>query len=118
MDVENFSMNIILHAGNAKSYLYEALENARNAKFNHIEEKIQLASQELLEAHKLQTKFLQEESKNGLKSLSVLLVHAQDHLMTVMSEKNLIEEMIEMYKNQNDLYEKVNHLLELNNGEK
>ncbi|GGJ87583.1 PTS mannose transporter subunit IIA [Lentibacillus kapialis] len=112
MDIENFSMNIILHAGNAKNYLHEALQNARNAAFDQVEAKMKQASDELLEAHKLQTKFIQEDTKEGLKTLPVLLVHAQDHLMTVMSEKSLIEEMIQIYRNQKDLNEKVNHLIE------
>src|SRR5699024_12391013 len=80
MNIESFSMNIILHAGNAKNYLHEALQNARNAAFDQVEPKMKQASDELLEAHKLQTKFIQEDTKGGLKKLPVLLVHAQDHL--------------------------------------
>ena len=113
MDIENFSMNIILHAGNAKGYLHEALEKARHGDFDKIENSMNDASEELLEAHKLQTKFLQEDSKGDLDILPVLLVHAQDHLMTVMSEKSLIEEMIEMYKSQHKLREDVDDLLNL-----
>lgn len=113
MDIENFSMNIILHAGNAKGYLHEALEKARHGDFDQIENSMNDASDELLEAHKLQTKFLQEDSKGELNNLPVLLVHAQDHLMTVMSEKSLIEEMIEMYKSQHKLREDVDDLLNL-----
>ncbi|WP_373893686.1 PTS lactose/cellobiose transporter subunit IIA [Virgibacillus natechei] len=114
MDIEQFSMNIILHAGNAKNYLHEALQDARNNSFDKVESKIKQASGELLEAHKLQTKFIQEDAKKGLGNLSVLLVHAQDHLMTVMSEKSLIEEMIEVYRNQHELNEKVDRLVERN----
>lgn len=112
MNVENFSMTIILHAGNAKNYLHEALQHARKGAFDQVEPSMKQAADELLAAHKIQTKFIQEDTKEGLTNLSVLLVHAQDHLMTVMSEKSLIEEMIEMYRNQNDLHEKVNRLVE------
>lgn len=114
MDIEEFSMNIILLAGNAKNYLHEALHDARNATFDQVETKIKQASDELLEAHKLQTKFIQKDANEGLKSLSVLLVHAQDHLMTVMSEKSLIEEMVEIYRNQHELNQKVDRLVEGN----
>ncbi|SFB39257.1 PTS system, cellobiose-specific IIA component [Lentibacillus halodurans] len=112
MNIENVSMRIILHAGNAKNHLHEALQDARNAAFHQIESKMKQASDELLEAHKLQTKFIQKDTGEGLKTLPVLLVHAQDHLMTVMSEKTLIEEMVEVYRNQHELKRKVDHLME------
>ncbi|MBY7144356.1 PTS lactose/cellobiose transporter subunit IIA [Virgibacillus sp. NKC19-3] len=111
MDIEQFSMNIILHAGSAKNYLHEALQDARNTAFDQVDSKIKQASEELLEAHKLQTTFIQEDAKDSLGNLPVLLVHAQDHLMTVMSEKSLVEEMVEIYRNQHVLNEKVNRLL-------
>lgn len=112
MDIEKSSMNIILHAGNAKNYLHEALQEARNAAFDQVESKIKQASDELLEAHKVQTEFIQEDSKQKLENLPVLLVHAQDHLMTVMSEKSLIEEMIEIYRSQHEMNQKIDRLIE------
>ncbi|MBD1222362.1 PTS lactose/cellobiose transporter subunit IIA [Virgibacillus halodenitrificans] len=110
MNVDNFSMSIIMHAGNAKVYLHEALADARNGEFEGTDEKIKLASDELLAAHKIQTKFLQQDSNGELKNLQVLLMHAQDHLMTVISEKDLIKEMIEMYKRQIETEQKINQL--------
>ncbi|WP_440894708.1 PTS lactose/cellobiose transporter subunit IIA [Amphibacillus sp. Q70] len=110
MRIENLSMDIILYAGNAKNHLHEALVLARNFKFDQCEENIKRASEELLEAHKLQTRFIQQETKGEIPQLSVLLVHAQDHLMTVMSEKSLIEEMVEMYRSQKELAKKVDDL--------
>ncbi|AIF44992.1 PTS lactose/cellobiose transporter subunit IIA [Virgibacillus sp. SK37] len=110
MNVDNFSMSIIMHAGNAKVYLHKALADARNGKFEGTDEKIKLASDELLAAHKIQTKFLQQDSNGELKNLQVLLMHAQDHLMTVISEKDLIKEMIEMYKRQIETEQKMERL--------
>lgn len=119
MDIENISMSIILQAGNAKKYLYEALKHARNAEFEQIETKMRLVSEELLKAHKLQTKLIQEDTKGELEDLPILLVHAQDHLMSVMSERSLVEEMIAMYSSQNKLRKKVNCLVEgMNVGKK
>lgn len=117
MNHENFSMNIILHAGNAKGYLHEALQDARNDEFEPVDGKIKQASNELLQAHKIQTKFLQDDAKEKIDSVSVILVHAQDHLMTVMSERDLIQEMIEMYRRQHEMNNKLNQLIE-GNGKK
>lgn len=111
MDVENASMNIILHASNAKQHLYEALNHAREAEFNTIESSMKLVHTELLQAHKLQTRLIQEDTKGELENIPVLLVHAQDHLMSVISEKSLIEELIILHRNQNEQSEKINHLM-------
>ncbi|GGN55206.1 PTS lactose/cellobiose transporter subunit IIA [Oceanobacillus indicireducens] len=107
MNIDNLSMQIILYAGNAKNALHEALQQARIGDFSHTQNRLEEASKELLQAHKIQTRFIQEEAKENLGGLSILLVHAQDHLMTVMSEKELIEEMIHLYGNQHRLERRV-----------
>ncbi|WP_099159663.1 PTS lactose/cellobiose transporter subunit IIA [Virgibacillus ndiopensis] len=112
MNVEQFSMRIILHAGNAKGFLHEALHDARNGNFDQVDANVKQASTELLEAHKIQTQFMQEDAKDGMERLPVIVVHAQDHLMTVMSEKDLIEEMIEIYRKQFDMNLKIERLME------
>lgn len=112
MEIEEFSMYIILHAGDAKSLMYEALQNARNGAFEQTESKMNQASLELLKAHKFQTKFIHEDAKFNLERLPVLLIHAQDHLMTVMAEKNLIKELIMMYRKQHQLEEKIELVVE------
>ncbi|WP_188456626.1 PTS lactose/cellobiose transporter subunit IIA [Virgibacillus oceani] len=112
MNVEHFSMGLILHAGNAKSFLHEALHDARNGNFEPVDAKVQHASAELLEAHKLQTQFIQEDANDGMERLPVIVVHAQDHLMTVMSEKDLIKEMIEIYRKQFNMNLKIEQLME------
>lgn len=106
-------MQIILHAGNAKNALHEALHQARIGDFSHKEGKLEKAVEELLLAHKIQTSFIQEDAKENLESWSILLVHAQDHLMTVMSEKELIEEMIHLYENQYRLEQRVEEWIDV-----
>lgn len=114
MNVDHYSMTIILHAGNAKGLLHEGLQSARVGEFEQVDIKIRQASDELLEAHKIQTQFLQDDAKEKIDSVSVILVHAQDHLMTVMSERDLIQEMIEMYCKQHEMNQKLNQLIEEN----
>ncbi|SDJ97932.1 PTS lactose/cellobiose transporter subunit IIA [Sediminibacillus albus] len=112
MKVEDLSMQIILYAGNAKAFLHEALHDARNGQWENTEANREKASAELLKAHKIQTKFLQKDAAEKLASPPILLIHAQDHLMTVMSEKDLIGEMIHMYKNQHDMKKQIEQLLQ------
>ena len=51
-----------------------------------------------LSAHKAQTDLLTQEAQGNHLSVDVLLVHAQDHLMTAMLAQELIGELIELYR--------------------
>lgn len=98
MNMENIVFSIILHAGNAKSSCFEALSAAREGKYAEAERLLEQAKEELLEAHHVQTGMLQKEAAGTQQQLSLLLVHAEDHLMNSLLAKDLIEEMIRMYK--------------------
>lgn len=98
--MEQAAFNIILHAGNARSYYFEALKLAREGTFTEVEEKVTKAKQELIEAHRMQTILLQQEAGGNEQKLSLVLVHAQDHLMNTLLAQDLIQEMILMYKTQ------------------
>ena len=52
--------------------------------------------------------FLHKEASGEKIDMSVLFVHAKDHLMTAISEKSLIEQIIDLRKVVNDLSKKVN----------
>ena len=82
-------MGLILHAGDAKQHIYQALSLAKNGEFEKCDEHLKLADQALLEAHNLQTEFLAQEA-GGTKT--------QDHLMTSITEINLIKEIIDLRK--------------------
>ncbi|MDT2046601.1 PTS lactose/cellobiose transporter subunit IIA [Priestia aryabhattai] len=89
---------IISHAGNARSLAYEALEAAEELKFEDAERLIKEASDELGLAHKTQTKLIQAELNGNPADKTLLMIHAQDHLMTAISEQKLIEHMIRIVK--------------------
>lgn len=96
--MEEIVLEIIIHSGNAKSKLYDALAFAKSNDFIKAEELIKEANREILNAHKIQTKLIQEEAGGNKTEVSMLLIHSQDHLMTCMSERNLIREIIELRK--------------------
>ena len=49
-------------------------------------------------AHNAQTELLQAEANGDNSNYSIIMVHAQDHLMTAITEKNLIEQIMELRK--------------------
>jgi len=100
LDMEQVSFNIILHAGNARADIFSALEEAKSGKWDVSEDLITKAKDELKQAHDAQTKLLQGFA-GGVKIIpDLLLVHAQDHLMTAKSEFTLVEELIYLYRKQ------------------
>ncbi|RLQ96589.1 PTS lactose/cellobiose transporter subunit IIA [Falsibacillus albus] len=98
INVETDIFTIISHGGNAKSIAYEALEAGHRNEFEEADKLMEDAHKELNEAHKTQTKLIQAEINGTHFEKSLLMIHAQDHLMTSISEINLIEQMIKLLK--------------------
>ncbi|RII36462.1 PTS lactose/cellobiose transporter subunit IIA [Clostridium chromiireducens] len=96
-------MNIIINAGDCKNHAYMALGMVNEGKYEEAEEEMKLANDALAKAHDAQTEMLQKEAAGEKIELSVLFVHAQDHLMTAISEKTLITQIIELRKVVNTL---------------
>ena len=91
MDKEKLELivfDIVNSAGTAKGLAYEALGEA--------EKLLKEADKSLLAAHNIQTEIIQAETSGDNMEVSVLFVHAQDHLMTAVEAKSLIECMIKM----------------------
>ena len=91
-------MGLILNAGDAKQHIYQALSFAKEGNFDAADNEIEKANAALLEAHNLQTQFLAQEAGGTKTEITALFVHSQDHLMTSITEINLIKEMIDLRK--------------------
>ena len=91
-------MGLILNACDAKQHIYQALSYAKEGDFTSSEDEIAKADAALLEAHNLQTQFLAQEAGGTKTEITALFVHSQDHLMTSITEINLIKEMIDLRK--------------------
>lgn len=91
-------MGLILDAGDAKQHIYQALNLVKEHRFDDCESEIAKADAALLEAHNLQTKFLAQEAGGTKTEITALFVHSQDHLMTTITEINLIKEIIDLRK--------------------
>lgn len=102
-ELEMAIMNIIVNAGDCKNHAYRALNCVNEGEYEEADIELQLANDALAKAHDGQTMFLQKEASGQKIELSVLFVHAQDHLMTAITEKNLLEQIIELRKVVNKL---------------
>ncbi|OON96099.1 MAG: hypothetical protein ATN36_06425 [Epulopiscium sp. Nele67-Bin005] len=100
---ETVIINIIVCAGEANSYLQQAFLETSTGDFNVVEELLTKANESLEKAHQAQTELLQAEARGEQAEISLLMVHAQDHLMNVMLSKQLIIHLISMQKEINEL---------------
>jgi PTS system cellobiose-specific IIA component len=105
-DMEIVIMTLIANAGAAKNHAYAALEKTNLGDYKGAEEEMLLADEAFSVAHESQTQMLVKEARGEKVEVSMLFVHAQDHLMTAMTEKNLISQIIELRKLVNTLINK------------
>ncbi|PRX32475.1 PTS system cellobiose-specific IIA component [Orenia metallireducens] len=98
MSSEEIVFKIITEAGNAKGVSFEAFALAKEGKFAEAEEKLKEANQFFHQAHDIQTELITKEAQGQKNEVSILMVHAQDHLAGATLAKDLIAEMIQMQK--------------------
>lgn len=91
-------MGLIVHSGNTKSECMEAIQLAKKGQIVEAKDKIKLANDALIEAHHSQTALLSQEARGEKVEVSMLLIHAQDHLMNAITFRDLAVEMIELYE--------------------
>ncbi|MGI8387513.1 PTS lactose/cellobiose transporter subunit IIA [Robertmurraya sp. P23] len=96
--MEETIFQIILHGGNGKSCSMEAIAAAKRGDFTEARAKLQEAADALNEAHHVQTSLIQGEIRGEKVEISLLMVHAQDHLMNAITMKDLATEFVELYE--------------------
>jgi len=57
-----------------------------------------LPNTELVEAHRAQTKLLQDYASGIEMKMEIIMIHAQDHLMTTMTLREVAIEMLNLYR--------------------
>ncbi|QAT39801.1 PTS lactose/cellobiose transporter subunit IIA [Clostridium sp. JN-9] len=88
---------IISSAGMAKSSFIEAIKAAKNSDFIKAKSCIDKGDEYFAEGHNIHTQLIQHESGDKQVSPNLLLVHAEDQLMSVETCKILANELIESY---------------------
>ncbi len=97
-ELNKISMEIILNAGDARAIISEALLSVEKGDFDEIDEKMAEAKKKISLAHSSQTNIIQREAMGKSIYYSLLFSHAQDTLMTVMSEWNTAKHTIKLFK--------------------
>ncbi|ECH3865174.1 PTS lactose/cellobiose transporter subunit IIA [Listeria monocytogenes] len=96
IQVEEAVVKLILHGGNTRKEAYKAIDFAEKDQFQ--------------EGHIWQTKLVSIRDSETVAHPSFLLIHGQDHLMTAQAELQLAKRIIEQYKHQQRLEERLTKL--------
>jgi len=97
-ELELVAFEIISNVGMAKSLAMEAIREARNGNFEEAEKKIDEAKVFLLEGHHAHFDLIQDEANGKKLEFSLIIMHAEDQLMSAETIKDLAIELIEMNK--------------------
>ncbi|EGX67084.1 PTS lactose/cellobiose transporter subunit IIA [Collinsella tanakaei] len=92
------ALKIILAAGDARTKANEALDALADRNYSSAHELIGLARQHILKAHEAQTGIIQAEAAGEHFEPCLMFNHAQDTLMTIMSEVNFAERLIGLFE--------------------
>lgn len=101
MRVEGLEMicfQIISSVGTARSSYIEAIRKARGGDFEGAKSCVEAGQQEFLKGHEAHFELLQKETQGNPVGGSLLLIHAEDQLMSAEGFKIIAEEMIENYR--------------------
>ena len=98
MDFESIAMKLIVNSGEARSKAMESISLAKVGEIAAARAKCKESSEALSAAHKLQTELICQEAEGASGTVSLLIVHAQDHLMNALTIRDMAHEFIDMYE--------------------
>ncbi len=98
MDLETAAMELVGNAGESRSLSFEALSLAKEGNFQKAEKKLNETKKSMLKAHEIQTQLICKEADGEDFKIGLIMVHAQDHLMCSILARDLVQELINIYK--------------------
>lgn len=96
--LEMVCFQIISNVGGARSSYIEAIQKAKQGDFEGAEACVKAGQEQFLKGHEAHFELIQREAKGENVGGSLILVHAEDQLMSAEKFKIIAEEMIACYK--------------------
>ncbi|ERK12579.1 PTS system, cellobiose-specific IIA component [Pantoea sp. AS-PWVM4] len=98
MDFEQTMMELLINAGEARSQAMMAIQQARKGEWEGADAALAASDEAAKAAHKIQTELIGADEGCGKVPVTLILVHAQDHLMTAMLCRDLAGELVLLRK--------------------
>ncbi|MGT2829492.1 PTS lactose/cellobiose transporter subunit IIA [Streptococcus hillyeri] len=95
--IELIAFQIIASVGSARSSYIEAIQAAKAGNFEEAEALIKAGDREFNEGHHAHASLIQKEANQEQVDLKLLLMHAEDQLMSAEGFKVIAQEFIDVY---------------------
>ena len=92
------AMSLIGGAGDSRAFCMEAINHAKEGRFDEARDAVKSAVSAMVETHKTQTQLICSEMEGKGELVSLLMVHAQDHLNLAIVMRDVVEEFITVYE--------------------
>jgi len=96
--LELYCLDLITNVGDARSSFIQAIGAAKHGDFAGAESLIAAGNESFLQGHKVHGELLQKAAGGELGQISLILIHAEDQLMSAEGFKILANEFIDVYK--------------------
>lgn len=97
-ELGQISFMIITFAGTAKSDAMLAIYDAKAGKFDDAKLKLKSAEKNIIEAEKQHADLVQKEAAGAEIKIPLLLMHAEDQLLSTQTLLLMAEEFVDLYK--------------------
>lgn len=99
--LELISFKIISAVGEARSCYIEAIREAKKGNFEKADALIEEGAKVFIEGHHAHAELIQQEANGEPVVPTLMLMHAEDQLMSADGFKIIAQEFIDVYKNAN-----------------
>ena len=106
-NLELACFQLISSVGMAKSAFIEAVQEAKKGNFDQANAKIEEGDQAFVQGHGAHAGLIQQEAAGNSVTVTMLLMHAEDQLMSAETIKVMALELIENYKRIQTIEEKL-----------
>lgn len=97
-DITEKAMMITAIAGDARASCMEAIKQAKSGDFDEARKSVEAARKSMIDAHDYQMDLIRKEMSGESQELSILMVHAQDHVTMATIMRDVAEEFICLYE--------------------
>lgn len=96
--IELVAFQIIASVGSARSCYVEAIQEAKAGNFEQADALLKEGDKNFNEGHHAHAGLIQQEASNEQVDIKLILMHAEDQLMSAESFKVIAQEFIEVHK--------------------
>lgn len=97
-EMQMVAFQIIAQVGSAKSCYVEAMQFAKQGKFEEAEKLIKEGEELYAQAHHFHHDLVQKEAEGETLPFSMMIIHAEDQLLNTETIKIMAQEIIELRK--------------------